>query len=322
MGCYSTDGTHSSKYGFCSFAGESLKQYRNIARQYAYFHKLFRNHPNASKLPFRESFTYDDYRWAVCTVMTRQNQVPLSDTRVIIALIPMWDMSNHCNGTITTGYDEADNCCKSLAMLDFRDGEQVYIFYGQRSNADLLVHNGFVYPDNANDKVNIYLGISKSDPLYNMKAKILIAFGLAPSGQSYAILSGNNPVSPELMAFLRAFSMNKEELQQSLSCDCEERLARLATPEGTVNRENEIKAWTFIETRLSLIMRQHKTTLEEDVEFLKQDGTPASIRMCVELRVTERQILNCAKEFAALAKTRVTQSSILTDDDKKKEINE
>ena len=36
------DGAYSSKYGFYSFAGESLKQYRNIARQYAYFHKLFR----------------------------------------------------------------------------------------------------------------------------------------------------------------------------------------------------------------------------------------------------------------------------------------
>ena len=60
--------------------------------------------------------------------------------------------------------------------------------------------------------------------------------------------------------------LTTEELQHSLSCECEENLARLATPDGTVSQENEIKVWTFIETRLSLIMRQHKTTCE--VTFL------------------------------------------------------
>lgn len=42
-------------------------------------------------------------RWAVSSVMTRQNQIPTEDgSRVTLALIPLWDMCNHTNGLVTT----------------------------------------------------------------------------------------------------------------------------------------------------------------------------------------------------------------------------
>jgi hypothetical protein len=40
-------------------------------RQYAYFYKKFQ------AMILRDYFTFDEYRWAVSTVMTRQNQVSL-----------------------------------------------------------------------------------------------------------------------------------------------------------------------------------------------------------------------------------------------------
>ena len=41
-------------------------------------------------------------RWAVSTVMTRQNQIPTPDgSKITFGLIPMWDMCNHCNGTVS-----------------------------------------------------------------------------------------------------------------------------------------------------------------------------------------------------------------------------
>jgi len=51
---------------------DALKQFKYIARQYAYFYKKFQ------AMILRDYFTFDEYRWAVSTVMTRQNQV-LSD---------------------------------------------------------------------------------------------------------------------------------------------------------------------------------------------------------------------------------------------------
>lgn len=41
------------------------------------------------------------HRWAVSSVMTRQNQIPTEDgSRVTLALIPLWDMCNHTNGLV------------------------------------------------------------------------------------------------------------------------------------------------------------------------------------------------------------------------------
>jgi len=37
---------------------------------------------------------------------------------------------------------------------------QVVIFYGPRSNAELLLHSGFVYDDNAHDKLAVRMGQS------------------------------------------------------------------------------------------------------------------------------------------------------------------
>lgn len=58
------------------------------------------------------------------------------------ALIPFWDMANHTNGHITTSYNLELKRVESLALKDYKKGEQVFIYYGDRSNTDLLVHNG------------------------------------------------------------------------------------------------------------------------------------------------------------------------------------
>ncbi|XP_023228107.1 histone-lysine N-methyltransferase setd3-like [Centruroides sculpturatus] len=80
---------------------ECMKMYRNIARQYSYFYRQFQQCPELRSSPLRHYFTYDFYRWAVSTVMTRQNAVPSSDgNNFISALIPLWDMANHINGKV------------------------------------------------------------------------------------------------------------------------------------------------------------------------------------------------------------------------------
>lgn len=89
--------------------------------------------------------------------MTRQNLIPVNlreegnpvkvegqagESAPNPVLIPLWDMANHVNGQITTGYNEAAQQVESLALGDYRKGEQIFIYYGNRTNADFLVHNG------------------------------------------------------------------------------------------------------------------------------------------------------------------------------------
>lgn len=153
---------------FLLFPGNSITQYRSIARQYAYFYRLLQKHPAAAKLPIKDNFTFDDYRyvkeacsliclintdfsfayifvtksclflynkknvkpacmtvkntecilvwkllmmkcfafrWAVSTVMTRQNLIPGKDgEKQTFGLIPLWDMCNHSNGIVSSSF--------------------------------------------------------------------------------------------------------------------------------------------------------------------------------------------------------------------------
>lgn len=47
-------------------------------------------------------FHYDDFVWAVSSVMSRVNKVPIIDTNeYTLSLVPYWDMANHTTGTVS-----------------------------------------------------------------------------------------------------------------------------------------------------------------------------------------------------------------------------
>lgn len=61
------------------------------------------------------------------------------------ALIPLWDVANHANGIITTDFNPIDGQIDGATMADVKKDEQIFIYYGNRNNANLLIHNGYVY---------------------------------------------------------------------------------------------------------------------------------------------------------------------------------
>ncbi|XP_032812114.2 actin-histidine N-methyltransferase [Petromyzon marinus] len=280
-----------------------LAQYKSIARQYAYFYRLMQNHPAASKLPLRDSFTYDDYRWAISTVMTRQNQIPMEDaSTVTLALIPLWDMCNHTNGLITTGYNMEDDRCECVALRDFKPGDQIYIFYGIRSNADFVIHNGFFFEGNANDRVKIKLGVSKSERLYAMKSEILARGGI-PASTMFALHCGDQPIPAQLLAFLRTFCMTEEELKVCLiGEDVMDKIYRLGDPALPISWENEIKLWTFLETRVSLLLHAYNNNNKDDDTLLTDPKVSHRTKMAVRLRRAEQDILANVVSYAGRMK--------------------
>jgi len=49
------------------------------------------------------------------------------------------------------------NCIHQI-LVDSVHGFQVLIFYGPRSNAELLLHSGFVYDSNEHDRLAVRMG--------------------------------------------------------------------------------------------------------------------------------------------------------------------
>ncbi|XP_059818335.1 actin-histidine N-methyltransferase [Hemitrygon akajei] len=285
-----------------------FSQYKNTARQYAYFYKLIQTHPTASKLPLKESFTFDDYRWAVSSVMTRQNQIPTEDgSRVTLALIPLWDMCNHTNGLITTGYNLEDDRCECVALQDYKAEDQIYIFYGTRSNAEFVIHNGFFFNNNSHDRVKIKLGVSKSDRLYAMKAEVLARAGI-PTSSVFALHCSEPPISAQLLAFLRVFCMTEDELKEHLVREhVIDKIFTLGNSDFPVSWDNEIKLWTFLETRAALLLKTYKTTTEDDKSLLEKPELSYHSKMAIQLRTAEKEILEKAVQSAAMKREHFTE---------------
>ncbi|XP_046664621.1 actin-histidine N-methyltransferase [Homalodisca vitripennis] len=274
----------------------ALKQCRNIARQYAYFHKLFENMGDPASEILRDVFTYEQYRWAVSTVMTRQNFIPSADGSCMVnALIPLWDMANHSNGKISTDYSLGTDRSECLAWRDFNAGEQVFIFYGARSNADLLVHNGFVYPDNLHDSFRVRLGVAKSDPLATERGRVLARLAL-PTAADFVLLRGPQPVEGQLLAFLRIFSMQQEHLEHWAESD---KVSDLTYTDCSLDTQVETKAWTFLMARIKLLQSLYPTTLQDDLKIVTEDMSECR-KLAIQLRIAEKSILQSALEYIQL----------------------
>ncbi|KAK6629181.1 hypothetical protein RUM43_002998 [Polyplax serrata] len=196
--------------------------------------------------------------WAVSTVMTRQNFIPSQENEEVgvNGLIPFWDMCNHTNGYLSTQYKSDKSEC--LACKSFKKGEQVLMFYGQRSNCDFFVHNGFTYDGNEHDSFRFRLGISKADKLHDERCQLLKSLGVPDSGD-FDIYSGAEPVREQLLSFLRIFNMDMDHLNHWKSSS---RLSDLMWKDCALDTKVESKVWTFLFNRIKLLLLPYEKIAE------------------------------------------------------------
>ena len=236
----------------------------------------------------KENFTYEFYCWAVSCVMTRQNFVPQGDNgEMESSLVALWDMANHSKGTVNTAYNEATKHIESFCLRDFKAGEQVTMAYGNRSNEDFLIHNGFVYPENDNKNFNIKLSLSKSDELFEDRAKLLELVEVKVAGH----FEISPTFSKELLAFVRIFNMNKEQLRTWLEA---ENAKELLNPDLKLDKAMEKKILMFLLMRVKILLKAFPTTLEEDQALLETQTQKTKI-MLIQYRILEKKALKDAE---------------------------
>nr|XP_022902024.1 histone-lysine N-methyltransferase setd3 [Onthophagus taurus] len=271
-----------------------LNQIKHISRQYAYFHKMISTAQDSACEVLRKRFTFKEYCWAVSTIMTRQNTIPSEDGKERVnALIPLWDMCNHTNGSISTDYNPELDRCECLAIKNFKAGDQLFIFYGPRTNADLFVHNGFVYEENEFDFYPLTLGVSQSDVLRDKRLEILGKLNIDLS-VPFKLTKNSPPIDGDLLAFLRIFNMNEEQLNHWLSGD---RCNDLTYSECALETVLEKKTWMFLQMRMKLLLSSYKTTLDEDLGMISNKNS-CNKNLIIRLKVTEKRILYCVLEYA------------------------
>ncbi|CDS40894.1 SET domain containing protein 3 [Echinococcus multilocularis] len=300
---YFSDAEFSILDGFPA-ADAALKAYRNMCRQYAYFYRLFERVEQKDSLPvYMKPFCFEDYQWAISTVMSRNNALPIkgdSDGK-LLCLIPLWDMINHKQYQVTTDYDPVSEHIVFYAMESHRQGDEIFMDYGKRTSTEFLLYNGFVPEFNLFHKVPINLGLSKFDKLMQLRTQILKELGL---GSEICLAAspqvGTFPPS-QLTAFARVFVMNEVELQVTLDeltslrsgSDVTDRLLSMTLSNGRVDEE----AKKFVESRIKLLIRNYESRLEKSLQLVP---TASPIReQC--LRLCRHDIFTLSQCLAALS---------------------
>ncbi|XP_011503823.1 PREDICTED: histone-lysine N-methyltransferase setd3, partial [Ceratosolen solmsi marchali] len=269
----------------------ALKQCRNIARQYSYFNKIFQNSKNSVSELLRDTFSYEEYRWAVSTVMTRQNIIPSEDNlQMIHSLIPMWDLCNHEHGKITTNFNMNTNCCECYAMKNFKMGDQIFIHYGSQSNSEFFIHSGFVYNNNKNDSFKLRLSISKVDALQKERKSLLLKVGLS-SVNEYLIKPESEPISSQLLGFLRILNMNKKQLDYWIKSS---ETSDLMNPKSVYFEALDKNVLKYIVTRLKLLLSKYPSSEQNDVKLIENTSQNWS-KLVLRMRLCERNHQNGSK---------------------------
>ncbi|XP_030567721.1 actin-histidine N-methyltransferase [Drosophila novamexicana] len=313
-----------------SACSAAVRHCRVIARIYASMYKCAYMQPDDSVMAgmsnlFTEyGLCYELYRWAVSTVTTRQNLVPrqlATDSDVVrcsgfemnpmsekgvrnspmSALIPYWDMANHRCGKITSYYKPAAHQMECIAQEAFKAGEQFFIYYGDRCNADRLVHHGFLDMNNPKDYVHVRLGLSPTDALAEQRALLLSELNIERKAE-LRVLPAPEHISGELLAFVRVFNMSKEQLEHW--CSDLERAVDLLHIDCALETDLETRTWQYLYQRLKLLLGVLDATLKEadeqqQLEALQQQPAPSEIDiMVLQYRLLERRILGDALQYA------------------------
>ncbi|CAH8517056.1 unnamed protein product [Schistosoma rodhaini] len=272
-----------------------VSNYLFTCRQYSYFCRHFIENQTVIDIP-NFVFCFDDYRWAVSTVMSRSNYIPhLNGKDKIMCLIPVWDMMNHKSGHVTTHYypevDELIFC----TMEAYKPGDQIFMDYGNRSNDDFFMFSGFIPQVNLNNKLTITLGISSSDSLALTRKQLLQAFGL--SVPLKCDLRGDIESMTEFFIFSRIFSMDKDELNKYLvDSESNSTIIKLQLSSFEFNKEiaSECKALSFMINRLKLLIAAYGTLLLEDAPEWNQ--LTLTQQNCERLKHHEINILRSSIE--------------------------
>lgn len=253
---------------------EVLRLIRATTKQYTYLFDRVKTYETQLNLT---PPTWREFEWAVTVCMARQNRIPSSVApgQYELCLIPGWDMCNYRDGELATFFNPETQASESFTMVDVKKGEQIYIYYGNRSNGELFIYSGFINDEHKADAIKIKLSLesNEKDSLFTMRKLFLTKRGLSLNSQVFKIKNEADFGDPNLMFYLRSAVMEKDDAAFALknpnekiwSNKCEK--SALEVLEGVLSRTLE------------------KYNIEES------NSTNGRINLIKRLKVTEKNLL-------------------------------
>jgi histone-lysine N-methyltransferase SETD3 len=195
-------------------ASKSLRS--KLEREYELLERTtFNRYPNLFP---KAKFTFELFLWSFVMLFSRAARLSSKVNGEELALVPYADLMNH--NAYSNTYIDAQRSGMPLISRNeevalysdrsYKKFEQVFINYGEKSNADLLLLYGFALERNPFNSVDISVGLSKEDPMYEKKRKFLDSSGRGAESVRFPLQASRYP--SELVDFLRLLLVEAEDL--------------------------------------------------------------------------------------------------------------
>lgn len=280
-----------------------------------------------AKFPDRfpaDKFTFANWQWAFTMLFSRAIRLRSLKQGETLAMVPYADLINHspfsqayidARETGDWVFKDGDEEVILYADRGYRRMEQVYISYGPKSNAELLLLYGFAVERNPFNSVDVTVSIAPRtasfvkelndatipiDPLAEDKAAFLESVGRDKT-VDFPCYADRYPV--ELLEFLRLMQMTPEDTNGKDLRDFDY--------SRTISSANEAAVLTSVVGAVQRQLSKYPQSEDEDAEIIK-DKTLFRLlsynqRMAVRHRRNEKRLLK--RTIAALEK-QIRQQSL------------
>ena len=262
-----------------------------------------------------ERFTYENWIWAFAMLFSRAIRLQSLRQGETLALVPYADLINHSpfSQAFVDARESGDWLFKTgeeevilYADRGYRRMEQVYISYGQKSNAELLLLYGFAVERNPFNSVDVTVSINQRtssfikelnddslgvDPLAEKKLEFLRSVG-RENTVDFPCYADRYPV--EMLEYLRLMQMTEE--------DTRGKPLESFDYSRTISSANEFSVLTSVIDAVRRQLSKYPQTEEEDAALIKDKQLFKLLsynqRMAVRHRRNEKRLLK--RTIAAL----------------------
>eukprot|EP00586_Coscinodiscus_wailesii_P023554 CAMPEP_0172493918 /NCGR_PEP_ID=MMETSP1066-20121228/32794_1 /TAXON_ID=671091 /ORGANISM="Coscinodiscus wailesii, Strain CCMP2513" /LENGTH=540 /DNA_ID=CAMNT_0013264391 /DNA_START=197 /DNA_END=1819 /DNA_ORIENTATION=- len=253
-----------------------------------------------------EKFSYENWVWAFTMLFSRAIRLRNLREGEALAMVPYADLINHSpfSGAYVDAREVGDWLFKDgteevilYADRGYRKMEQIYISYGPKSNADLLLLYGFALERNPYNSVDVTVSIkprvatgnnpendADADPLAEEKIAFLQNVGREDT-VDFPCYADRYPI--EMLEYLRLMQMTPEDTRgKPLSAFDFSR---------TISAANEAAVLTSIIQAIKMQLNKYPNSEEDDARLIQDKGMfrlfNYNQRMAIRHRRNEKRLL-------------------------------
>lgn len=241
---------------------------------------LFADNPTAFP---PDAFTWPNYRWAAACAASRAYGDDFDGTNLAIA--PLVDFLNHRSGALQL--TRFSNGIVAYAHKHYDVGEQVWVSYGGKSNAQLLTQYGFVDDSLAEEAIYLRIGDHLDIEAPHQEAKLELLEELLQRPPEAAILKvalRPRDWEAELVPVIRILALGADDVPLPAALDYS----------ATQPPRLEAAAWQLLGDGLIRRREEYPASLDEDRQQLASGGLSERQTLALNLRISEQELIELA----------------------------